>query len=91
MANDVEKIYMTITSPDGKSEKVEVLISFEFDDTKKEYMIYTKNEIDVNGNKTVYVSSVTRRGEDISLGKIESEEDWTRIKEVLRELSRSAQ
>jgi uncharacterized protein YrzB (UPF0473 family) len=63
-------------------------LSFEFNDNKKEYIIYTKNETDENGNVTIYISSVSRGEKGTILGGIEDENEWARIKEVLRELSK---
>ena len=79
---------MTIVNEDGKEEKVEVVIAFEFKDTKREYIVYTKNEKDDNGNITVYVSNVDRTGETPKLLGIDSDDEWSRIKDVLRELSK---
>ena len=45
---DVEKKMMSIYAEDGSIEEVEVILAFEFKDTNKEYVIYTKNEIDDN-------------------------------------------
>ena len=59
-----DKMMMSIVQEDGSIDEVEVVIAFEFKDTKREYVVYTKNERDENGNITVYVSrlasSVTR-------------------------------
>ena len=84
-----EKKVMSIVLEDGSIDEVEVLLSFEFTDTKKEYIIYTKNETDDNGNVTIYVASLIRNeGSDPVLGSVESDEEWTRIKSVLKELSK---
>ncbi len=80
---------MSIVSEDGSTEEVEVIIAFEFKDTKKEYVVYTKNERDENGNITVYVSNVDRESGNPKLLGVESENEWNRIKDVLRELSKS--
>lgn len=85
---NVEKKIMSIVSEDGSVEEVEVILAFEFKDTKKEYVIYTKNEKDENGNITVYVSNVDRSEGDPKLMGIEDEEEWNRVKDVLRELSK---
>ena len=87
--NENEKKMMTIVSEDGRVEEVEVVIAFEFKDTKKEYVVYTKNEKDENGNITVYVSNVERESGEPKLLGVESENEWNRIKDVLRELSKS--
>ena len=82
-----DKRIMSIINEDGQTEEVEVILAFEFKDNKKEYVVYTKNEKDENGNITVYVSNVDRTNEVPSLLGIESEIEWDRIKDVLRELS----
>lgn len=88
MENQVEKRMMSIVSDDGSTEEVEVILAFEFKDNKKEYVIYTKNEKDENGNVTVYVSNVDRESGEPRLMGVEDEAEWARIKDVLRELSK---
>ena len=81
---------MSIVLEDGSIDEVEFLLSFKFTDNNKEYMIYTKNENDDKGNITIYVASVDRsEGDEPKLGAVESDEEWTRIKNVLKELSKN--
>jgi len=84
-----EKKMMTLTLENGNKEEVERLLSFKFNDNNKEYVIYTKNETDENGNVTIYVSGVTRVGEDITLNTVSDDNEWSRIKDLLRELSKN--
>ena len=84
-----KKNIMVTTLPDGTKEEVEVLLAFKFNDNNKEYVIYTKNEIDDNGNVTIYISNVVRMGNNITLSTVSDDNEWTRIKNVLRELSKS--
>ena len=84
----LEKKMMSIISEDGTTEEVEVILAFEFKDNKKEYVIYTRNEKDENGNITVYVSNIDRSSGEPKLIGIDDEEEWNRIKDVLRELSK---
>lgn len=86
---EIEKKMMTIVAEDGSVEEVEVILAFEFKDNKKEYVIYTKNERDENDNVTVYVSNVDRTSGEPKLLGVDDEEEWNRIKDVLRELSRA--
>ena len=83
------KRIMSIVSDDGTSEEVEVILAFEFKDTKLEYVIYTKNETDKDGNTTVYVSRVDRSSGEPKLMGIDDDNEWNRIREVLKELSDS--
>lgn len=82
------KKMMNIVLDDGTIDEVEVLLSFELIDLKKQYVVYTKNETDDNGNVTIYISTVTGSGDNVRLSNIATDEEWTRIKEVLRELAK---
>ena len=86
---EVEKKIMSIVAEDGSIEEVEVILAFEFKDTNKEYVISTKNEKDENDNITVYVSHVDRSSGEPRLLGVEDEDEWNRIKDVLRELSKA--
>lgn len=83
------KKILSIMKDDGTSEEVELIICFAFNDTKKEYAVYTRNEKDENGNTTLYVSSIDRNGDKPKMGGIETDEEWARIKDVLRELAKN--
>ena len=85
-----DKNMMVTTMPDGTKEEVEVLLLFNFNDNNKEYVIYTKNEVDENGNVTIYISNVTKNGDNVVLSTVSDDNEWTRIKNVLRGLSKSA-
>lgn len=86
---EVEKRMMSIVAEDGSVEEVEVILAFEFKDNKKEYVVYTKNERDENENVTVYVSNVERSSGEPKLLGVEDEDEWNRVKDVLRELSKT--
>ena len=85
---EVEKKMMSIVAEDGSIEEVEVILAFEFKDNKKEYIVYTKNEEEDIDNITVYVSNVDRETGQPRLNGVEDENEWNRIKDVLRELSK---
>lgn len=87
-SEEMEKDIMTIVDEDGTTEEVEVLFGFEFKDNQKEYVVYTKNEEDDNGNVTIYVSNVNRETGEPKLLGVEDENEWNRIKDVLRELAK---
>ena len=69
-------------------EEVEEVVSFEFNDTKKRYVIYTKNEKDQNGNITIYVTEVVTDIHGTRFLGVSTDEEWARIKDVLRELAK---
>ena len=84
-----KKEMMTLTLENGTKEEVELLLSFKFNDNNKEYIIYTKNEKDENGHVTIYVSNVTRVGNEATLNTVSDDNEWSRIKDLLRELSKN--
>ena len=79
---DNKKI-LSIVKEDGTTEEVELIISFVFNDTKKEYVVYTRNDT------TLYVSSIDRSGAIPKMGGVNSDEEWSKIKDVLRELAKN--
>lgn len=79
---------ITIDKQDGTIEEVEEVISFQFEDTKREYVVYTKGEKDSEGNVTVYVTRLVKDGNENKFVGIESDEEWARIKDALRELAK---
>lgn len=83
-----DKKILSIVQEDGTIDEVEVIVAFEFKDNHKEYVVYTKNEKDENGNVTVYVSLVDRSGNEPKLLGVDDEAEWNRIKDVLRRLAK---
>lgn len=79
---------LRINRLDGTYEDVEEVLSFEFIDTKKRYVIYTKNEKDQNGNVTIYVTEIVTDAHGSRLIGVSQDEEWARIKDVLRELAK---
>lgn len=88
---ETKKELITIISEEGKEEQVEVVVAFKFKDTNQEYIVYTKNEKDSSGNVTVYVSRIVEENGTSRLEGIDDDDEWTRIKAVLRELAKDEQ
>ena len=83
-----DKKILTINKADGSTEEVEEVISFEFNDTKKRYLVYTKNEVDQNGNITIYITEVIQDSMGTRFLGVESDDEWSKIKDVLRQLAK---
>lgn len=84
-----EKRILTINKPDGTTEQVEEVITFQFDDNKKRYVVYTKNETDEEGNITIYVTEIIKDDTGYRFLGVETDQEWARIKEALRSLIES--
>lgn len=83
--------HMEIINEDGTTEKVEVILAFEFKDTKREYVVYTQNDKDKYGNVTAYVSEVDRTNGNPRLIGISNDRQWQRVRRVLKELAESTE
>ena len=81
-----EKMTFKVTNDEGKEVECEVLFTFESDETKKNYIVYTDNTIDEAGNTKVYASIYEPDKEDLKLTAIETEKEWKIIETILEEL-----
>lgn len=81
----LDETEITITTVDGTDKKATVLLHFALEPEKKEFIIYTFGEVDENGLETIYAAAteVDETGNDVLTG-VTDDEEWMRIKEVLR-------
>ena len=75
-----------ITNEQGIDVEYEVLFTFESDETKKNYMVYTDNTKDEDGNIRVYASIYEPDKDETKLDPIQTEEEWTIIQKILDQL-----
>lgn len=87
----LEKRMITLVEEDGSRTEAEVVIAFKVEDTGREYIIYTKNEIDDKGNVTVYVSAIEEVNGVKQLTGIASDEEWQQIKEIIKKLAKETE
>lgn len=81
-----EKMTFKALNKDGVEVECEVLFTFESDETKKNYMVYTDNTTDENGNVRVYASIYNPDQPESDLIPIESEVEWKIIETILEEI-----
>ena len=79
-----------VISDEGKEVDCEVLFTFESDETKKNYIVYTDNTVDDEGNTKVYASIYNPEEEETKLLPIETEKEWKIIETILDELQNEA-
>ena len=79
-----------VTNDEGKEVECEVLFTFESDETKKNYIVYTDNSLDEEGNTKVYASVYNPNEEETKLLPIETEKEWKIIETILEELQNEA-
>ena len=72
-----------IIDKDGKEIEFEILFTFESDQTNKNYMVYTDNTLDDDGNTKVYASVFNPNKEPLELLPVETEREWKVIETIL--------
>lgn len=85
-----EKMTFTVKNDEGKEIEYEVLFTFDSEETKKSYMVYTDDTVDEEGNTRVYASSYIPGDTETELIPIETEKEWKIIETILKELQEEA-
>jgi len=85
MEKEKENLF-TVVDDEGKEVECEVLFTFESDETGKNYMIYTDNTLDEEGNTKVFASIFNPEEETTTLEPIETEKEWKIIENILESL-----
>ncbi len=85
-----EKMTFKLVDGNGKEVKCEVLFTFESDDTKKNYIVYTDNTTDEGGNTRVYASTYDPNASELTLGAIETDAEWNMVEQIMNKLQESA-
>lgn len=70
----------------GKSVECEKLFTFESNETKKNYIVYTDHTKDESGALKVYASVYDAGGTSKELSPLESEEEWNTVEAILNKL-----
>ena len=81
-----EKNTFTIVNEKGDNVTCEVLFTFDSEETKKSYMVYTDNTTDESGHVRVYASVYKPDAETTELFPIESEREWKIIETILESI-----
>ena len=77
----------TVINDEGQEITCDVLFTFDSDETKKSYIVYTDNTKDKEGNIQVYASIFNPESEDVTeLLPIETEKEWKVIETILESL-----
>ena len=85
-----EEQKFTVLAQDGKELECEALFRFEDSETQKNYIVYTDNSIDEEGNTRVFASTYEPNATGkVKLMPIESEKEWTRIEKILSAIQES--
>ena len=81
-----KKNIFKVLNDDGKEIECEVLFTFESDETKKNYIVYTDNTTDNDGNVKVYASVYNPESDKTDLLPIETDREWKIIETILESI-----
>ena len=82
----MEQATFKVVNDEGMEVTCEVLFTFDSDETKKSYIVYTDNSTDEEGKVKVYASIYTPGEEPTKLEPIESEKEWKIIETILESI-----
>lgn len=74
-----------IMNEDGIEKEYETLFTFMNKDNHKNYVVYTDNSLDNDGNLNTFASCYNPNSEEFILLPVESEEEWTNIDQVVND------
>ena len=90
MQNSEEVMTFKVVNDEGKEVECEVLFTFESEETKKNYIVYTDNTTDDDGNTKVYASVYNPNEAETKLMPIETDKEWKIIETILEEIQSEA-
>lgn len=83
--NKMENTF-TITDANGNEITCDVLFTFDSEETKKSYIVYTDNSKDDQGNVQVFASIYDPSKQNQNLEPITTEQEWKVIETILNTL-----
>ena len=82
----MKKNTFSMIDENGNETIYDVLFTFENEETNKNYIVYTDNTKDDNGNIEVYASTYDPENPHSKLEAIKSEKEWKVIETILETL-----
>ena len=81
-----KKHSFTVTLKSGATIEYEILFTFDSEETKKSYIIFTDNKIDESGSIVTYAATYTKEDGELKLSDIETEKEWNLIENLLAQI-----
>ncbi len=82
---------ITIKNNEGVELECDVLFTFDDEDTKKSYIVFTDNSLDEDGKVKVYANTYDPEGKSDDLGEIKSEKEWQVLESLLAEIQKKVE
>lgn len=84
--NKEQERYFTVTDKDGKIVEYEILFTFDSEETKKSYIVFTDNNKDKEGSIITYAATYQKDGERLMLEDIKTDREWNLIESILSQI-----
>ena len=73
---------------DGLSTEIEVVTYLNSEDDKRQYVVYTKGEIqEQTGNQVIYIARIVKDGEKLNLAEITEDAEWIDVQHLLKQIA----
>lgn len=89
--NEEKNRYFTVTDQSGTTVEYEILFTFDSDETKKSYIVFTDNTTDEDGSIVTYAATYDKTGESLELQDIETDEEWNLIEHLLSNIEEASE
>ena len=77
---------------DGLSTEIEVVTYLNSEDDKRQYVVYTKGEIqEQTGNQVIYIARIVKDGEKLNLEEITEDAEWIDVQHLLKQIANAQQ
>lgn len=89
--NEEKNRYFTVTDQSGSTVEYEILFTFDSDETKKSYIVFTDNTTNEDGSIVTYAATYDKTGESLELQDIETDEEWNLIEHLLSNIEEASE
>lgn len=76
-----------IVDKDGNNEEVEVVTYLNTKDSLRQYIVYTKNEKQPNGDIVIYISKLLEEDNKKKIVEITDEDEWKEVQTLLKDIA----
>ncbi len=78
---------IVIVNKNGEEEEVELVTYLNTRDNMNQYIVYTKNEKQPNGDIVIYISKLIDEDGQKKIIEINDEEEWKSVQSLLKEIA----
>ncbi|MCI8346551.1 MAG: DUF1292 domain-containing protein [Bacilli bacterium] len=78
---------ITIVNQKQEEEDVELVTYLNTKDNKNQYIVYTRNEKQPNGDIVIYISKLIEENKIKKIVEIKDEEEWKNVQTLLKEIA----